>query len=41
MTITILILEGLIGAKAGPSLAFSLFASQFMALDVFKSLTSQ
>ncbi|WP_259695988.1 hypothetical protein [Pseudomonas brassicacearum] len=41
MTIAIRILDGLIGAKTGPSLAFSLFESQFMALDVFKSLTSQ
>ncbi|WP_259332198.1 MULTISPECIES: hypothetical protein [Pseudomonas] len=41
MTIAILILEGLIGTKTGPSFAFSLFELQFMALGVFKSLASQ
>jgi hypothetical protein len=40
MTIAILILDGLIGTKTGPSLAFRRFESQVMALGVFKSLAS-
>lgn len=39
MTIAILILDGLIGTQAGPSLARRRFKSRVMALGMFKSLT--